>query len=457
MKQRFVWLFLPLLISLLSAALLLAWLHKTVVIRFDDHPQTLTTFALTVGGVLRAANLPLGAADTIAPPLDAWISDRQTITVDRAAAVQISADGELYHLVSTARRPLDWLAEAGVALRPGDALYSNGLPLARESLLPQASAYSLQVIRPVTITLRINAASRIITATAATLGQALWGAGIQLYAADRLTPAPNTPLRGDLSVSLIQSRPITIETATGSLSLRSAAASVGEALAEAGLAPQGLDYTLPAASAAIPAGGTIRLVRIREEVLIEQTALPFGSDWQPVDDLELDQRQLVQPGSYGIWASRVRLRYEDGVEISRVIESGWQAQAPVNEIVGYGTQIVMRTLDSPDGSVDYYRALQFWATSYAPKYLGGSNRTASGQTLRKGLVSVDTAYIPFGTRLYIPGYGFAEAADTGSMSGRWIDLGFSDDDFESWHQWVTVYFLWPPGYVPPVIPPPSHY
>jgi uncharacterized protein YabE (DUF348 family) len=464
---------LGLLIALLLAATcLLIWLHKTITIVVDDQPQRVTGFALTVGGALQTAGIPLGAADLLQPPVDTWLSESLTITLEHAAAVQIAADGKLINFISPARTPSDLLAAGGVALHAGDVLLFNGAPISLADPLPQAGAYSLQVLRSTTIHLQISGGSldgvnldgdsldgvsRPITTTASTLGQALWDVGIRLHVADLLTPSFDSPLTPGLSARLLASRPITIQTADGNFTRRSAAATVGEALAEAGLAPQGLDYTLPAADAVLPADGSIRLVRVREEVLIEQTSLPYASDWQPVDDLELDQRTLVQPGEYGIQASRVRLRYEDGVEISRTVESQWQAKAPVNEIVGYGMQIVMHTLDSPDGPVNYYRALQFWATSYAPKQLGGSSRTASGQTVRKGLVGVDLAYIPLGTLLYIPGYGFAEAADTGRISGRWIDLGYSDDDYESWHQWVTVYFLWPPGYVPPVIPPPLRY
>jgi len=73
-------------------------------------------------------------------------------------------------------------------------------------------------------------------------------------------------------------------------------------------------------------------------------------------------------------------------------------------------------------------------------------------------VGVDTNYIPFGTMMYVPGYGSAEAADTGRISGRWLDLAYSDDEYVAWHQWVTVYFLWPPpAFVPWTIPPPSRY
>jgi 3D (Asp-Asp-Asp) domain-containing protein len=166
---------------------------------------------------------------------------------------------------------------------------------------------------------------------------------------------------------------------------------------------------------------------------------------------------VVQSGAYGITARRVRVRMEDGIEVGRQVEGEWVALQPQPHIIGYGTKIVMHTQSTPDGTIKYYRALQFWVTSYSPSAAGG-NTTASGKPVRKGLVGVDPNYIPFGTMMYVPGYGYAEAADTGHISGRWLDLGYSDSDYVAWHQWVTVYFLWPPpAFVPWTIPPPSHY
>jgi 3D (Asp-Asp-Asp) domain-containing protein len=50
-------------------------------------------------------------------------------------------------------------------------------------------------------------------------------------------------------------------------------------------------------------------------------------------------------------------------------------------------------------------------------------RTASGLPVGKGVVAVDPKVIPLGTRLYVPGYGKAIAADVGSaIKGRIIDL-----------------------------------
>ncbi|MDD3520639.1 MAG: 3D domain-containing protein [Actinomycetota bacterium] len=57
--------------------------------------------------------------------------------------------------------------------------------------------------------------------------------------------------------------------------------------------------------------------------------------------------------------------------------------------------------------------------------LSGNGITAIGLRARKGIVAVDPRVIPLGTKLYIPGYGEALAADTGGwVKGNRIDLVF---------------------------------
>ncbi|HET6947256.1 MAG TPA: 3D domain-containing protein, partial [bacterium] len=56
---------------------------------------------------------------------------------------------------------------------------------------------------------------------------------------------------------------------------------------------------------------------------------------------------------------------------------------------------------------------------------GVDDVTALGIRAGFGVVAVDPAVIPLGSRLYIEGYGYAIAADTGSaIKGMRIDLGY---------------------------------
>jgi 3D (Asp-Asp-Asp) domain-containing protein len=52
-------------------------------------------------------------------------------------------------------------------------------------------------------------------------------------------------------------------------------------------------------------------------------------------------------------------------------------------------------------------------------------KTALGVPVRRGVVAVDPNLIPLGTKLQVPGYGRALAADVGhAIKGRIIDLWF---------------------------------
>jgi len=78
---------------------------------------------------------------------------------------------------------------------------------------------------------------------------------------------------------------------------------------------------------------------------------------------------------------------------------------------------------------------------------GCSSGTSSGATVQRGVVGLRYSwYLQLqGQRLFIPGYGFASVEDVcgGCVGKPWIDLGYSDNDYEQWSSWVTVYFLTP--------------
>jgi 3D (Asp-Asp-Asp) domain-containing protein len=71
------------------------------------------------------------------------------------------------------------------------------------------------------------------------------------------------------------------------------------------------------------------------------------------------------------------------------------------------------------------RQLTVSSTAYSPAQPGLSSRTATGRRATKGVIAVDPRVIPLGTRVYVPGYGNAIAADTGgAIKGNKIDVCF---------------------------------
>lgn len=72
---------------------------------------------------------------------------------------------------------------------------------------------------------------------------------------------------------------------------------------------------------------------------------------------------------------------------------------------------------------DYVAVMTMEATAYLPSDGDGYGITATGIPATYGVAAVDPAVIPLGSRLYIPGYGEAIAADTGgAIYGYRIDL-----------------------------------
>jgi uncharacterized protein YabE (DUF348 family) len=437
-------------VSLALAGLALVYLagQKTVSIDVDGERIVARTHARTVAAVLRDVGLTVGPWDRVSPGLHTSLSETAEVRLERAHHISLELDGEAAEVWSADRVPANVLAGAGVRLYPGDQIYIDGLRIQDPGEALDAPAARIRHDSALPFQVESGSRRDSLATTAPTVGQALAMAGIVLYSGD--TSNPGYASRVD-AATFVRHRPaieITLLADGQEIRLRAAGDTVADALTAAGLIPVGLDYTVPSLGQPVPPDGVVRLVRVREEVLVEQVPLPFETVYEPIPDLEIDNQRLLESGAYGVSASRVWIRSEDGEEVGRIVEGSWVAVEPQPRTLGYGTQIVIRTLVTDDGTIEYWRAVRMWATSYAEKffprdwpYLG---ITASGLPLTKGLVAIDRRYIPFGTRMYVPGYGFALAADTGSnIRGRWIDLGYDNDNYVPWAQYVTVYFLTP--------------
>ncbi len=367
-------------------------------------------------------------------------------------------DGErLYTLEAASDTPASLAARAMLTLSPADRFLLNGQVVPADIPLPTGESYTLQIVRAVSVSLRTPAGEVTFQSAAPTLGQALAEQGLTLYAADFLAPPPETPLSANLTALYRPAREYVVRVDGESITVKSSAETVGQVLASAGIPLLGLDYSLPPESAPAPTDGAIEIVRVQESLSVVQKSIPFTTRYEYSPEIPLGSENLLQAGEPGLSISTVRIRYENGVEVSRVTETESVARLPQEQVIGRGTQVTVQTLEIPGGQIQYWRAVQMWATSYSPcrsGISGCSYGTASGLPVQRGVVAMTRSLFNAlrGSQVYVPGYGVATIGDVGGgfPDGRlWIDLAYSDDDWQNWSGWVTVYFLAPaPAYIP---------
>ena len=370
--------------------------------------------------------------------------------------VTLLVDGQVYTLATPLQRlPADVLSEAGITLGANDRLFYLGSPVPPDQPLPEAASYTLSVRRAVTLTLLTPEGPQTFQTSALTVGLALTEAGFTLYTADLFDPPAETPITGALTVTYQPSRQLVVTADGRQIQVRSAAATVGQALAEAGVPLVGLDYAVPPETAPLPEDGQIRVVHVVESVALTQKTIPFNTRTELSADLEIDQQALLQGGEPGLAIARLRTRSEDGMQVSQESEGESIVRPAQDRILGIGTKIVIRTAVVDGVTITYWRALNLFATYFIPcdpVTHKCSYGTATGKPVQKGVAAfVYPWFLLFAhERLYVPGYGFATVEDnngantTALVGTYWIDLGYSQTDTVDWvNQYVTVYFLTP--------------
>ncbi len=454
--QRRGWISVFLSVGLLSL-LLAGYLSLLKPVRIVEGTRviSLRTHQSTVEGVLREAGLTLHPEDKVTPPLSSSVPSDGVITIQRARLIRLQVDDQIPRLIRTQHVHVqDLLAQLGMEISVDDAVQVNGR--FTEELPKEAKGNGLVdaevVVRrgvPVVIH-EAGGSSKLIKTAARTVGEALLEAGYLVYLADAVQPPLSTLIHPNLEIHLERARSVTIWVDGRPIRTRTLKSTVGDVLAEMNIALLGEDYALPALDAPLQPDMQIRVVRVQRDLRILQTPIPFETRWEPDPELELDTEVLAQEGIPGVRERHSLVTLEDGLEVRSQLTADFVARPPQPRIYKYGTKVVVRTLDTPSGPIQYWRKIRMFATSYSastagvPRSSPWYGRTRCGQPMRFGIVAVDPRIIPLGTNVYVPGYGQGLACDTGSaIVGKRIDLGYDDNNLKFWRGWVDVYLLPP--------------
>lgn len=417
--------------------------------------------------VMRRAGLTLEPADRVARRSDRWGNPQ--LVVSRATPVVAQISGRLVYWRTQAQTVGGALAEIGVTLNDGDKVLVNGvvtapddqliplpgrmvsdaLSLARVPVVPLISdedPLAITVKRAVSFTVKEDGHSLSLRSTQPSLALALSENGILLGPGDLVMPDVETPLVAGLNAEVRHASKITISLPEGSNVVYTHERTVADALDEAGIELSPLDKVFPGRDALVSNGMNVDVVRVTTGTVIEREEIGYRTLFEGDPNLDWGDSRRVD-GVSGVHAWEYEVTYENGQEVGRVLVRDWIEREPQDAVVYYSAASDYAG-DIPDG-LAVVSVMHVYATWYNPASAGkprsspGYGITSTGVPVTRGIVAVDPTVIPYGTRMFIPGYGFAVAADCGGgVKGNMIDLGYPDGVEVDWvSHWVDIYIL----------------
>nr|MBA3534817.1 DUF348 domain-containing protein [Ardenticatenales bacterium] len=448
-----------LLLLLIAGAAWLWWAESTraaqvVTIQVNGRLEQVQSRQSTVGHLLHEQGYVLTSQDIVYPPRGAPLQANQAITLVLARDITLVADTHYQRVLTHAERVGDLLLQQGVSVGSEDLLLLDGRPVSLEDRLPILAHQGtrpqgeLLVRRAVPLVVTDEGESLSFTTRERTLGEALLAQNIFLFEGDTISQELTTQVTEGLTVEIARARPVMVTVDGRTVRTRTRAQSVEALLAQQGVAVRPLDIVTPTLPSAIQDDMVVTVTRIDHEIIAEREAIPFETRWEPNPNMELDTQALMQSGAEGVYSRETLIVYVDGQEHERYMTREFVEQPARDHIYAYGTQIVLRTINTPDGPRQYWRKIRMLATSYTAATSGKSRDhpaygiTRTGIQAGFGVVAVDPRVVMLRTNVYVPGYGIGYTGDTGgAIKGRRIDLGYDEWNLKLWYNTVDVYLL----------------
>lgn len=267
-------------------------------------------------------------------------------------------------------------------------------------------------------------------------------AGVRASSNDLVSPGRGTDVADGDVVVVRHAVPVTLHFGDERIQLNVVGRTVADALVAAGLDPTSGMQTDPAVDVPLEHDMEIRATDVFIRVAQEEVEVPFDVVVLGDPKAPDGSRKVVTAGSIGQRLRVYQVLVVGGVEGPRFLKAEKELVAPVAQVVSLGTkrefrQVLVsrgsaRSAPAPTPAIQgTTRAMR--STSYTPW-----DSTCSGHIstirakMRKyhvpagwGLIATDPRVIPMGTRVYVEGYGYAVAGDTGgAIKGDKIDVCF---------------------------------
>ena len=336
----------------------------SVVINANGEQLEVATHEKTVKDVLADQNITVSEYDKLSPSLDTKVVSGMTIDWEQAKEVTISVDGNQSIIWTTEKRVKNILEEANIEVAEHDDI---SLSLDTEV----GADHKIDIQKAFQLTLVDGLEERQVWSTSTTVANFLKQQGITLGEYDR----------------------------------------VGKKMEEV-----------------ITPGDRIAVVRVEKVTDVVEESIDFAVEKKTDSSLLKGKEKVVTTGKKGTVERTFEVVKENGKVVSKTLQKENVMKAPTKQVVAVGTKVITASVSRSNSSAPS-QGKEFYvtATDYTASCSGCSGVTATGVNLKANpsskVIAVDPSIIPLGSKVWVEGYGYAIAADTGgAIKGHKIDV-----------------------------------
>jgi uncharacterized protein YabE (DUF348 family) len=372
---------------------------------FSDSARKRRNIAIAVGSVV-ALSSGVGYG--------AYEATKETVT--------LSLNGKEKTIRTHANTVEEMLRDNDVKVGPHDYVYPSGNTAITDNL-----KVVYETAKPVQLV--IDQEQKQIWTTADSVQELLKQQHIKLNEHDQVKPGLDAPLTNDLKIEIERAFQVTVNVGGKKQQVWSTSTTVADFLKKQQVKLNELDRVEPGLEEKITKGSVVNVIRVEKVTDVVEEPIKYAVVTKKDSNLQKGKQKVLESGKEGLVEKHYEVILENGKEVSRKLVKTETVRESQDRVVAVGTREIRQQVSRGTESV----AKEFYvtATAYTAYCNGCSGTTATGVNLRANpnvkVIAVDPKIIPLGSKVYVEGYGYAIASDTGSsIRGYKIDVFFPD-------------------------------